>query len=123
MTVSPFVIAPELVTRRLFGVGGDEEFITKLKVVVLVVKKSGGPVTVMGKVPVGVLTDVEMVRVELQVVLGVQDVGEKLAVDWDGRPPADKEIFCSTPPVNDTVMVLLPEPPVFTVMLPLLERE
>ena len=64
LTVSPFVIAPELVTRRLVGVRGGGEFITKLNDVDLPPDE-----TVMGKVPVGVWALVDMVKVLLQVGL------------------------------------------------------
>ena len=63
-TVVPLTIGVAVVTRRLVGVKGGGEFITKLNDVDLPPDE-----TVMGKVPVGVWALVDMVKVLLQVGL------------------------------------------------------
>ncbi len=87
------------------------------------------PVTIIVDVPIGVTaepTEVLMVNVEVQVFsvdVGEQDAGEKLAVAPVGRPLADKATEAAVPAVLVTVMALVTELPLTTVLLPLSERE
>ena len=74
MTVVPLIIGVAVVTRKLAGVGGGGNVTVSVKVVVLF---RGEPVTVMVLSPVNVCSLVEMVNVEVQVLSGVQEAGEK----------------------------------------------
>ena len=72
--------------------------------------------TVIAKVPVGVVATVVMVRVVEQV--GLQEATEKLAEAPLGSPDAEKDTLCVAPAVSVAVMVLAPEAPWVTVMPP-----
>ena len=79
------------------------------------------PVTVIEKVPVGVVAAVLMVKVVEHV--GLQEVSEKLAEAPLGNPDAEKDTLCVVPAVSVAVMVLAPEPPWVTVTPPELLSE
>jgi len=96
-------------------------FTTKSNVVVL---PKGDPVTVIGKVPVGVAPVVAIVRVFEQVGLQEAGRGENVAVAPAGRTEVTARLTaCVAPETKVAVIVLKPEAPWMTVMFPELERE
>ena len=82
----------------------------------VVVRPSGLPVTVMGKVPAGVAAVVVMVRTVEHV--GLQAPTENPAVAPLGSPEAEKDTAWVAPEVNVAVMVEAPEAPAITEMPP-----
>jgi hypothetical protein len=82
----------------------------------VVVLPKGVPVTVMGKMPVGVTVLVAIVSVLKQV--GVQAVGENEAAAPAGSPVAAKETDCEVPEMSVAVIVFEPDEPWITVMFP-----
>ena len=91
---------------------------TRLNVVVLA---KGLPVTVIGKVPVGVVPLVAIVSVIEQ--LGVQETGENVDVVPAGSPEAAKLTICAGPETSVAVIVFVPAEPCPTVMAPELASE
>jgi len=82
-------------------------FTTKLNVVVLF---SGVPVTVIGKVPVGVAPVVAIVSMLVQV--GLQEPGENVAVAPAGRTEVTARLTaCVAPETKVAVIVFEPDEP------------
>lgn len=104
------VMVPEAVEDRLTegGVVSGAAFTVSVKLVVL---ESPPPVpeSVIVKFPVGVEERVESVKVLVQV--GLQLVGEKLAVVPLGSPEAEKETDCVAPERSVAVTVVDTDPP------------
>jgi len=97
-------------------------FTTKLNIVVLVGPVGGDvPVTVIGKVPVGVEALVEMVSVLEQV--GLQEPGENVGVAPAGSPVAARLTACVAPETRVAVIVFEPDALWTTVMFPELPSE
>ena len=88
-------------------------FTTKSNMVVL---PKGDPVTVIGKVPVGVAPVVAIVSMLEQV--GLQEPRENVGVAPAGSPEAAKLTACVAPETSVAVIVFEPEEPWITVMLP-----
>ena len=86
-----------------------------------VVRPSGLPVTVMGKVPAGVAAVVAIVRMVAHV--GLQDPFENVAVAPLGNPDAAKDTVWVAPETKVAVMVEVPEAPAVTLMPPELLSE
>ena len=86
---------------------------------VRVVRPSGVPVTVIGKVPVGVDELAEIVNCVEHV--GVQAVVLKEAVAPLGSPEAEKETLWLEPAVRVAVIVVEPAVPCITVIPPELD--
>ena len=76
---------------------------------VVLVSPSPVLVTVMVYVPVGVVPEVVMVRVEL--LVGFTDEGENEAVAPEGRPEAERETDRVVPETRVAVTVLVTELP------------
>jgi hypothetical protein len=110
-------VAGEGVKVRVGG-GVVEGTTVKIKLVVL---ESGEPVTVIVELPVGVEAVVLIVTVVEQV--GLQDVGEKLAVAPEGSPEAEYETDCLVSEESVAAIVFEPEEPWVAAMLPEEERE
>ena len=114
VAVTPFVVAPPctadtfpplLIAKSNVAVGA---FTVRLNVVVCTTAPLV-PVTVMDAVPSGVVPDV--VNVTVVVHVGVQDVGEKLAVVPAGNPLALNVTSAAVPVTNVAVTVLVVAPP------------
>jgi hypothetical protein len=122
--VVQMIVAPRLVTSVADTAeikGGVTSAITvKLKVVVCVADAEV-PVTVMVDVPVVVDTGVLIVKLVVQP--GKQEVGEKAAVAFAGKPDALKLTALATPCNSVVVMVLPTDDPWATDTLPLLVIE
>jgi hypothetical protein len=84
----------------------------------VVVRLGGLPVTVIGKVPVGV--DAVVVMVSWLVQVGLHVPGLNAAVAPLGSPEAVNDTLCAVPDVRVAVSVVLPDAPCVTVMLPVL---
>jgi hypothetical protein len=89
---------------------------TKLKLVLL---PKGLPVTVIGKLPLGVEALVEIVSALEQV--GLQALFVKLALAPDGKPETLKVTACEIPDTKLPVIVFDPDAPWVTVMFPLFD--
>ncbi len=79
------------------------------------------PVTVMGNVPVGVATEVAMVKVVEQ--LGLQLAAENEAVAPEGSPETEKLTGCGVPDMREAVMVSDIDWPLLTDLSPPSERK
>ena len=86
-----------------------------------VVRLRGLPVTVMGKLPVGVAAAVVMVTIVEHV--GLQEATEKVAEAPLGSPDTAKLTACVAPARSVAVMVDVPEAPAVTVTPPELLSE
>jgi len=75
----------------------------------IVVLARGDPVTVIGKVPVGVVPIVAIVSMLMQV--GLQEARENVAVAPAGSPEAAKLTACVAPDVSVAVIVFEPDEP------------
>ena len=88
----------------------------------IVVLLKGVPVTVIGKVPVGVAPVVAIVSVFEQVGLQEAGGGENVAVAPAGSPEAAKLTACVAPETSVAVTAFESDEPWITVMFPELVR-
>lgn len=118
------IVAPRLVTSVAETAeikGGVVSGVTVKLNVVVCVADAEAPVTVMVDVPDGVDNKVLIVKVVVQP--GEQEVGEKVAVAFAGKPDVLKVTAVATPCKSVVVMPLVTDDPCTTDTVPLLDIE